>query len=88
MATEMRARGYNVQANDRQGGLSIEYFNAFDIKDSFHVNSTNAEEAYRQISRECLAYGEGARGAMGMMWSSGTGHSINWGGKKRRVYYI
>lgn len=78
IATEMRHRGYDVQANDKHGGLKIEYYNAFDVKDSFSVNSTSAEEAYNQVARECLLYGEGARGAIGLVWPTGSGHAINW----------
>lgn len=78
VATEMRHRGYDVQANTRQGGLGLEYYSVFDIKDSFSINSTSAEEAYNQVSRECLMYGEGARGSIGLAWPSGSGHAINW----------
>lgn len=78
LATEMRARGYDVQANTREGGLTLEYHHAFDIKDAFAVNSQSTEDAYRLMEIQCLQYGEGARGAIGIGWTSGSGHGINW----------
>lgn len=78
LATEMRARGYDVQANTRNGGLVAEYYRAFDVKNSFNVSSTTTEEAYKYLSVECLKYGEGARGALGISWPGGGGHAINW----------
>lgn len=78
LATEMRARGYDVQANTKQGGLRLEYHHAFDIKDTFNITSQSTEEAYRLMEIQCLQYGEGARGAIGVSWLTGSGHAINW----------
>lgn len=74
----MRARGYDVQANIRNGGSTLEYHHAFDIKDAFTVSSQSTEDAYRLMEIQCLQYGEGARGAIGIPWISGSGHGINW----------
>lgn len=90
MAYEMRRRGYNVQAKEMPGGLAVEYFHAFDIKDSFFLNvtpnqgspsdkETLAKEAYRLMEAQCLSYGNGARGCLGIQYYDyDSGHSMNW----------
>lgn len=78
VAYEMRTRGYDVQANIKNGGLQAEYYHAFDVKDSFHIESTSAEDAYKRMASECVSYGEGARGALGVNWPGGGGHAMSW----------
>lgn len=91
MAYEMRKRGYNVQANEVPGGFGVEAQHAFDIKDGFSIQigldrkydgnkSAAAKEAYNQIAKQCLSYGEGARGCIGVSWAEpyDGGHSMYW----------
>lgn len=90
MAFEMRNRGYNVQAKEMNGGFVVESSHAFDIKDSFSVQidldrkyagdkSAAAKEAYDQIAKQCLSYGNGARGCIGVQWANyDSGHSMYW----------
>lgn len=78
LAYEMRYRGYDVQANEKHGGYTLEYHHAFDIKDSFDITSYSGEEAYKCLREQCLSYGEGARGAIGVQWISGGGHGFSW----------
>lgn len=88
MAYEMRRRGYNVQARELASGWGPEAQRAFDIKDAFKVSIKSngsgdkeamAKECYRQIEQQCLAYGEGARGNLGIQYYDyPTGHAMNW----------
>lgn len=90
LAYEMRRRGYDVQAKQMNGGLEIEVEHAFNIKDSFLLKMepkseyTNdkealAKEAYKQLERQCLDYGEGARGCLGIQYYDyDGGHSMFW----------
>lgn len=91
MAYEMRRRGYNVQANEVRGGYAFEAMHAFDIKNSFTIkmsqpsngavsNRTLAEEAYRSLEEQCLSYGDGARGMMGIYYAEpySGGHAMSW----------
>lgn len=91
MAYEMRRRGYNVQANENHGGYTFEALHAFDVKDSFKLkvsdpegsylsNKTKAEEAYRRLEEQCLSYGDGARGMMGIYYAEpyDGGHALSW----------
>lgn len=78
MAYEMRQRGYDVQANNRQGGTFLEVIHSFRPKDMFVMDSSSTDEAFKQLEAMCLEYGEGARGMLGLSWPSGGGHAINW----------
>lgn len=91
MAYEMRRRGYNVQANENRGGYAFEAMHAFDIKNSFRLevsspdgsrlsSRTLAEEAYRRMEEQCLLYGNGARGMMGIYYAEpyDGGHAMSW----------
>lgn len=88
VAYEMRNRGYDVQANEKHGGTLAEYIHAFDVKDSFTLSVTNradgvtdeqyTREFYNQIASQCLAYGDGARGNIGVYWPLGGGHAMSW----------
>lgn len=90
MAYEMRRRGYNVQAKEMNGGWEAEARHAFDIKDAFNVtitpdrsNSSNnlgmAKDCYEQIAKQCLTYGNGARGCLGIQYYDyDSGHSMAW----------
>lgn len=88
IATEMRNRGYDVQANTKEGGRALEFNLAFDMKDSFDIRSTSAEEAYKRMEVECLKYGEGARGGVGVRWFSGSGHAMTWEVKNGELIMI
>lgn len=79
MAYEMRQRGYVVQANEKPGGFAFQSLHAFDVKDSFRVETKSAEECYKAMERTCLAYGEGARGMLGIKYAHiDAGHAMNW----------
>lgn len=91
MAYEMRRRGYNVQANEVNGGFALEVFHAFDIKNSFDISMSSTENsgmnsrvlahgAYDELEKKCLAYGNGARGMLGMYYAEpyDGGHAMSW----------
>lgn len=89
LAYEMRRRGYNVQANEVWGGFPAEVLHAFDVKDAFSIDvmtglnvnlsyKSRAEECYKQMEEQCLAYGDGARGMMGIYYANGGGHAMTW----------
>lgn len=90
MAMEMRKRGYNVHAKEMDGGWSVEVMHAFDVKDGFKIQispdrsyandkTEAAKEAYNQIAQQCLSFGDGARGCLGVQWADGdSGHSMYW----------
>lgn len=89
MAYEMRMRGYDVQAKPGpHGGWSSEAMHCFDVKDAFAISFTNvntsdrkelAKEAYRQMEKKCLSYGDGARGTVGFQYYDyDSGHSMYW----------
>lgn len=90
MAMEMRNRGYNVHAKEMDGGWNVEVMHAFDIKDGFKIQispdrayandkTAAAKEAYNQISQQCLSFGDGARGCLGVQWANfDSGHSMYW----------
>lgn len=91
VAYEMRRRGYNVQANEVRGGRIIEMLHAFDVKDSFNItvsdpegrrlsDRTKAEECYKRMEEQCLSYGNGARGMMGIYYAEpyDGGHAMTW----------
>lgn len=92
MAFEMRCRGYNVQSKEIEGGWGPEARHAFAVKDGFNVRIGEkidpnrsiqeyvaaATECYNQIEKQCLAYGEGARGCLGIQYIVGGGHSMSW----------
>lgn len=87
MAYEMRMRGYDVQAKEITGGYSSEAMHAFDVKDGFTIQISNpsgskrdqAKEAYRQMEQKCIAYGDGARGCVGIQfYTIDGGHNMYW----------
>lgn len=79
MAYEMRQRGYVCQANLRPGGSIGEVFHAFDVKDSLHIKAPSIEECYDQLVKECLAFGDGARGMIGFQYADyPSGHAMTW----------
>lgn len=90
MAYEMRRRGYNVQAKEMNGGWASEALHAFDVKDAFIIklspdrsssgNKTElAKAAYKQLEEQCLSYGNGARGSVGITYFDfDGGHSMAW----------
>lgn len=88
MAYEMRMRGYDVQAKEMPGGYGyVEPLHAFAIKDGFELSlavSTSdrealAKEVYSQMEKQCLEYGDGARGCLGIQyWEAAAGHSMQW----------
>lgn len=89
LAYEMRRRGYNVQANEVWGGFPAEVLHAFDVKDAFSIDTTTglnfnvsyesrAKECYKQMEEQCLAYGNGARGMLGIYYPNGGGHAMSW----------
>lgn len=90
IAYEMRNRGYNVQAKEMNGGWNAETMHAFDIKDAFDIQISldqsyagdkvaAAKEAYNQIAQQCLSFGDGARGCLGVQWAGyNSGHSMYW----------
>lgn len=90
LSMEMRNRGYNVQAKEMKGGLAGEVAHAFGIKDSFTVSidpnreysgnkSAAAKEAYNQMAKQCIQYGDGARGCLGISYADyDSGHSMYW----------
>lgn len=90
MAYEMRNRGYNVQAKEMDGGWSAEVMHAFDVKDGFTLNISldrshsgdkvaAAKEAYSQMAQQCISFGDGARGCLGVQWANTDGgHSMYW----------
>lgn len=90
MAMEMRKRGYNVQAKEMAGGWDVEVLHAFNVKDAFSLQISldrsyagdkvaAAKEAYNQVAQQCLSFGDGARGCLGVQWvDSDSGHSMYW----------
>ena len=89
MAYELRMRGYNVQSKEMNGGYDDEVLHCFNVKDSFNVkvapnknNSSDqdlAKECYKQIEQQCLLYGDGARGCLGISYYDyDGGHSMVW----------
>lgn len=89
LAYEMRRRGYNVQANEVWGGFPAEVLHAFDVKDAFAIDvktglnfnlsyESRAKECYKQMEEQCLTYGDGARGMLGIYYPNGGGHAMSW----------
>lgn len=90
MAYEMRRRGYNVQSKEVDGGWGFETLHCFDVKDAFTVsiNASRerssdklalAKECYKQLENQCLSYGNGARGQLGIQYYDyNAGHAMNW----------
>lgn len=79
MAFEMRKRGYDVQARNVMGGYDFEILHAFDITDSFTITSGDPYSTYKEMYSECIKYGEGARGCLGITYANGqSGHSMSW----------
>lgn len=90
MAYEMRNRGYVVQANEVNGGFGFQAPHAFNITDSFTIETSSpkgskldpktlAAESYRKLEEQCLTYGEGARGMLGITYANGSGgHAMSW----------
>lgn len=90
MAYEMRRRGYNVQAKESaSGGWSAEVLHCFGVKDAFTLSMTPdkgvsskydlAKECYKQLEEQCLSYGNGARGCLGIQYYNyDSGHSMAW----------
>lgn len=90
LAYEMRHRGYNVQAKEMNGGWNAETMHAFDVKDGFRIQvnpnkpyannkTAAAKEAYNQIAEQCISFGDGARGCLGVQWANyDSGHSMYW----------
>lgn len=77
----------------KNGGWGCEARHAFKVKDGFNVKIDKglkgsgsspeeyvaaAMECYNQIEKQCLSYGEGARGNLGVNYIMGSGHSMSW----------
>lgn len=74
-AFEMRRRGFDVEAVSNGRGMSP--ITPLSLFEGVEIKTTTPKSAIDDIRKECIKWGEGARGMVSVSWKGGGGHAFS-----------